>query len=150
MAVTASGIYVATIVDVFDDTQLGLDLSSETQLKVALFSNSITPNFTTDTAYGASPYDANEVSGTGYTAGGATLTTTTFTASSGSTTFDAADSSWTSSTLTGIRAALVYGEGLTGDNAVVLLDLGQDYATSAGTFLLQYSASGIFSVDWTP
>ncbi|TYB69718.1 hypothetical protein FXF51_06030 [Nonomuraea sp. PA05] len=150
MAVTASGIYIATIVDVFDDTQLGLDLSSETQLKVALFTNSITPNFSSDTAYGVSPYNANEVSGTGYTAGGATLTTTTFTGSSGSTTFDAADSSWASSTITNARAALIYADGLAGDNAVVLLNLGQDYSTSAGTFLLQYSGSGIFTVDWTP
>lgn len=150
MAITASGIYVATIVDVLDDTQLGLDLSSETQLKVALFTNSITPNFTTDTAYGVAPYNANEVSGTGYTTGGATLTTTTFTGASGSVTFDAADSSWSASTITGARGALVYADGLAGDNAVVLLNLGQDYATNNGTFLLQYSASGIFTIDLTP
>lgn len=150
MAITASGIYVATIVDVLDDTQLALDLSSETQLKVALFTNSITPNFTSDTAYGTSPYDANEVSGTGYTAGGATLTTTTFTGSSGAVTFDAADTSWASSTISGARGALVYADGLAGDNVVVLLNLGQDYATSNGTFLIQYSGSGIFSIDLTP
>lgn len=149
MAINASGIYVATMVDVFDTTQLALDLDLETH-KVALFTNSITPNFTTDTAYGVSPYDGNEVSGTGYTSGGATLTSTTFTGSSGSTTFDAADVSWSTSTITNAKGALIYADALAGNNAIVLVNLGADYSTSAGQFLISWSASGLFVVDWTP
>lgn len=149
MAITASGLFVATFVDVLDTTQLALDLDLETH-KVALFTNSITPNFTTDTAYGASPYDANEVSGTGYTAGGATLTTTTFTGASGTATFDAADTSWSSSTITNAKGALIYADALAGNNAIVLINLGQDYSTSNGTFLIAWSASGIAALDLTP
>lgn len=149
MAVTASGLFVATFVDVLDTTQLALDLDLETH-KVALFTNSITPNFTTDTAYGAAPYNANENSGTGYTAGGATLTGTTFTGAAGATTFDASDTSWSGSTITNARAALIYADALAGNNAIVLIDFGQDYSTNNGLFLIQYSASGIFSLDLTP
>ena len=69
MAVTASGLYVANLVDALDASQLAFDLSLDTH-KLALFNNSITPNFTTDTAYGVAPYDANEVSGTGWAAAG--------------------------------------------------------------------------------
>ena len=61
MAVTASGLFLTTWADVLDTSQLALDLDLETH-KGALFSNSITPNFNTDTAYAAAPYNANEVS----------------------------------------------------------------------------------------
>lgn len=149
MAITASGIYVATIVDVLDTTQLALDLDLETH-KCAMFTNSITPNFTTDTAYGVSPYDANEVSGTGYTAGGATLTTTTFTGASGSATFDAADTSWSSSTIANARGALIYADALAGNNAICLVNFGADYSTSNGLFQITWNASGIWVVDLTP
>lgn len=146
MAISASGIFVATIVDVLDTTQLALDLDLETH-KVALYTNSVTPDYdasAANAAYGAGVWNANEVSGTGYTAGGATLTSTTFTGSSGIATFDAADVSWTSSTITGARGALIYADALVGNNAIVLVTLGADYSTSSGTLAITWSASGIF------
>lgn len=149
MAITASGLYVATFVDVLDTTQLALDLDLETH-KIALFSNSITPNFTTDTAYGVSPYDANEVTGTGWSAGGVALTGTTFTGASGSATFDATDVSASSTTLTGVRGGLIYADALAGNNAICLVNFGADYATSNGTLAITWNASGIFVVDLTP
>lgn len=115
-----------------------------------MFTNSITPNFTTDTAYGVSPYDANEVSGTGYSAGGTALATTTFTGSSGSATFDAADTSWSSSTITNAKGALIYADALAGNNAICLINFGADYSTNNGTFLITWHATGIFVVDLTP
>jgi hypothetical protein len=149
MAVTASGLFVATFVDVLDTTQLAIDLDLETH-KLALFSNSITPNFTTDTAYGVSPYDANEVSGTGWSAGGVALTGTTFTGGSGTATFDATDVSQSTTTLTNARCALLYADALAGDNAIVLVDFTADYSTVAGTFAITWNASGIFYIDLTP
>lgn len=146
MAISASGLYVATFVDALDTTQLAIDLDLDTH-KVALFNNSLTtPNFTTDTAYGVAPYNANEVSGTGYTSGGATLTGTTFTGSAGVATFDATDASWTSSTITAAKGALIYADVLAGNNAIVLVNLGADYSTSAGTLAITWSASGIFTL----
>lgn len=149
MSVTASGLYVATFVDVLDTTQLAIDLDLESH-KGALFSNSITPNFTTDTAYGVSPYDANEVTGTNWPSGGVALTGTTFTGASGSATFDATDVSVASTTISGARCYVLYADALAGNNAICLVNFGADYATVAGTFAILWSASGIFAADLTP
>lgn len=150
MAITASGLYVANFVDILDATQLAVDLSLTTN-KVAMFTNSLTaPNFTTDTAYGVAPYDANEVTGTGYTAGGTTVTSPTTTASSGSLVFDLADTAWSSSTLANARGALFYSDALAGNNAICLIDFGSDYSTTSGTFTIQWAAGGMFTVDLTP
>jgi hypothetical protein len=149
MAITASGIYVATIVDVLDTTQLALDLDLETH-KGALFSNSITPNFTTDTAYGVSPYDGNEVTGTNWPSGGIALTGTTVTGSSGGLTFDATDVSVASTTVTNARGYLLYADALAGNNAILLINFGADYSTNNGTFAITFNASGIATLDLTP
>jgi hypothetical protein len=150
MAVTASGLFVLTFMDVLDTTQLALDLDLETH-KVAMFTNSITPSFSADTAYGVSPYNANEVSGTGYTSGGVALTSTALTESpTGTLMWDAADSSWSTSTITNARCALIYADALAGNNAIVLVNFGADYSTSAGTFTIQWPAGGIFTLDLTP
>lgn len=150
MAVTASGIFVATIVDALDTTQLAIDLDLDTH-KGALFTNSITPNFTTDTAYAVAPYNANEIPGTGnYTTGGNALTGTTFLGSGGAAAFDATDMSWASSTIANARCVLIYADVLAGNNAIVLVDFTQDYSTNNGTFAIQWAAGGIFSWDLTP
>lgn len=149
MAVTASGLYLPTFVDVLDTTQLALDLDLETH-KGALFTNSITPNFTSDTAYGVSPYDSNEVTGTNWPAGGIALTGTTYTGASGSTTFDATDVSVASTTISGARCYVLYADALAGNNAICLVNFGADYQTVAGTFAILWSASGIFVKDLTP
>lgn len=147
MAVTKSGLFVLTFIDILDTTQLAVDLDLETH-KLALFTNTITPNFSTDTAYGVAPYNANEVSGTGYTAGGAAITSTTVTESpTESLMWDAADVSWTTSTITNARAGLAYADALAGNNAIVLINFGADYSTVAGTFTVQWNAAGIFAID---
>lgn len=149
MAVSGSGLYVVTFVDALDTTQLAIDLDLETH-KIALFTNTITPNYTTDTAYGAAPYNANEVSGTGWAAGGVALTGTTFTGASGIATFDATDVSASTTTLTNARMGLIYADVLAGNNAIVGIDFTADYSTVAGTFAITWNASGIFYIDLVP
>lgn len=159
MAVTVSGLFITTWEDILDATQLAIDLSLTTH-KIALFSNSITPNFSTDTAYGAAPYNANEVSGTGWASGGvalsaaaagATSTAPTLTESpTGSLMYDMADVSVASTTLTNARCALLYADALAGNNAIVLVNFGADYSTVAGTFGIQWAATGVFAIDITP
>jgi hypothetical protein len=150
VAITVSGLYVTTHMDILDTTQLAVDYDLETH-RIALFTNTVTPNFSTDTAYGVAPYNANEVSGTGYTAGGALLTSTTLTESpAGTLMFDAADTSWTTSTITNARGGLAYADALAGNNALFLINFGADFSTVAGTFLIQYSASGLWTWDVTP
>lgn len=150
MAITVSGLYVATFIDVLDTTQLALDLDLETH-KGALFSNSITPNFSTDTAYGVAPYNANEVTGTNWASGGVALTGTTVTESpTGSLMFDATDVSVANATFTGARGYLLYADALAGNNAIVLVNFGSDYSPNAGTFSITWASTGVFAIDLTP
>lgn len=146
MAWTASGLYVLTFIDVFDTTQLALDLDLETH-KIALYNNTETPNFSTETAYAVT----NEVTGTNWAAGGVVVTTTTVSESpAGSLMWDAADVSVASTTLTGVRGAKIYADALAGNNLIVGINFGADYATSNGTFGVQWASGGIFAIDLTP
>lgn len=150
MAITVSGLLLPTWTDILDTTQLAVDLDLETH-KGAMFTNSITPNFSTDTAYGVAPYNANEVSGTGYTAGGALLINTALSESpTGTIKWDADDLSWSGSTITNARGLLIYADALAGNNGIVLVNFGADYSTVAGTFTVQFAAGGILTLDITP
>lgn len=155
MAVTVSGLYVANFIDVLDATQLAIDLSLTTH-KLALLSNSATPNFSTDVSWSST----NEVSGTGWGSGGVALsaaaaggtsTSPTLTESpTGSMMYDMADVSVATTTLTNARAARLYADALAGDNLIVLINFGADYSTVAGTFAIQWAATGVFAIDLTP
>lgn len=111
-----------------------MDFSSDTSqtFKIALFTSSATLDATT-TAYSVT----NEVSGTGYTAGGNTLTISANPATSGTTAFlDFADTTWATATITA-RGALIYQAG--GSNpAVAVLDFGSDKTSTAGDFTIQF------------
>ena len=102
--------------------------------KIALYTNSATLSKST-TAYTTS----NEVSGTGYTAAGNTLTSVTPALSSDTAVCDFADTSWTSATITA-RGALIYND-TQSDKAVVVLDFGGDKTSTAGTFTIQFPAA---------
>jgi hypothetical protein len=150
MAVTVSGFFLPTWIDILDTTQLAIDLDLETH-KYAMFTNTITPNFSSDTAYGVAPYNANEVAGTGYTAGGALITTTTVTESpTGTLKWDGDDVSWATSTITNARCGVPYADALAGNNAILLQNFGADFSTVAGLFLVQFASGGIGTIDLTP
>jgi len=96
--------------------------------KMALYTNSATFNAAT-TAYTT----GNEVTGTGYTAGGEGLTNVTPT-STGTTAFaEYGDIKWTTSTITA-RGALIYNDTPAGDPTLLVLDFGSDKSSSAGDF----------------
>lgn len=141
----ASGLYTATFRDALNNT-IALSLDAE-NYKVALYTNTLTPNFDSDPA---SYSTTNEVSGTGYTAGGNAITSTTLTAASGNLTYDAADSSWTTSTISNARGAIIYADALTPKALICAVNFGADYSTTAGTFTIQWNASGIFVLDLVP
>lgn len=108
-----------------------MDFSSDTSqvFKIALFTSSATLGATT-TSYSAT----NEVTGTGYTAGGETLTISANPASSGTTAFlDFADVTWSTATITA-RGALIYKADGGTNPAVAVLDFGEDKSSSAGDF----------------
>lgn len=104
--------------------------------KIALFTSSATLGAST-TDYSSS----NEVVGTGYTAGGNTLTNIDPT-TSGTTAFaDFADTTWSSATITA-NGALIYntttdgGSGTT--DAVAVLAFGGDKTSTNGDFVIQF------------
>ena len=99
--------------------------------KIALFTSAATLGAST-TAYSVT----NETSGTGYTAGGNTLTNVTPT-TSGTTAFtDFADTTWSTASITA-RGALIYNS-TDSDKAVVVLDFGADKTSTAGDFTIQF------------
>ena len=100
--------------------------------KLALYTSSATLDAST-TAYTAT----NEVSGTGYTAKGAFLTSVNPT-SSGTTAFtDFNDLTFSSASITA-RGALIYNEAATGDPSVCVLDFGADKTSTSGDFTITF------------
>ena len=106
------------------------DFTSHT-FKLALYTSNATIDATT-TAYSTT----NEVSGTGYSAGGATLTAANPT-TSGTTAFvDFSDVSFSNSTITA-RGCLIYNSSAS-NKAVAVFDFGADQASSSSTFTIQF------------
>lgn len=111
------------------------DMENDT-IKCALFTSSATLNADT-TVYSTS----NEVSGTGYTAGGVTLTNVSVTTVSGGTYLDADDAIWDNSTITA-RGALIYNASKA-NRAVMVLDFGADRSSDNGRFRAEMPAADI-------
>ena len=119
-----------------------MDLDNDT-FKIMLTTSTYTPAAT----HSVKADVTNEISGDGYTAGGATLQNVTWTESSGTVTLDATDVSWTSATFTA-RYAVIYDDTPASplDPLVCLIDFGTDKSVTAGTFTIQFHANGIFTL----
>lgn len=118
-----------------------IDLDSDT-IKCALHTSSYTPNQDTHQFWDVSVN--NEVSGTGYTAGGATITTPSVTYTGGTNTFkfDGDDVSWASNTTTS-RYAVIY-DSTPGSSKplIAYVDFGEDLTPLSIT----WNANGIVTV----
>lgn len=113
-------------------------------IKVALTTATYTPD---QDAHDYFNDVTNEVTGTGYTAGGATLTTATatYTGATNKLMLDADDATWTSSTITA-RTAVVYDAtpGTAATNPLICYQQSDaDISTTAGTFSIVWNAAGI-------
>jgi hypothetical protein len=112
-------------------------------IKVALATSTYTPNQDTHDFFNDV---TNEVSGTGYTAGGATLgsKTVVYSGASNKLVLDAADTSWATATFTA-RYAIVYKD--TGSAATSPLmgyvDFGGDQTVNSATFTIAWDADGV-------
>ena len=118
--------------------QEGHQLATDT-LKIALFTSSASLGATT-TAYSTT----NEISGTGYTAGGATLASPTVGTSGVVGYFDCADPAWTSATFTA-NGAVIYNYS-NSNKAIAVLAFGADYSVSGGTFTIELPAAGTSAI----
>lgn len=142
MAVTANlyGLFLQSLAN------KEIDLDTDV-IKVMLTTSTYTPNQDTH-RYKSSV--TNEVSGTGYTAGGATLASTAVTYDTATNTlkFDAADTSWASSTITA-RYAVIYDSSPASDATRPLIgyvDFGADVSSTAAAFTITWDAAGIFTI----
>lgn len=117
-------------------------------IKVALVSSAYTPNQDSHDYW--DDVSANEVTGTGYTAGGATLAskTATYDSATNVTVLDAADVVWSASTITA-RYAVIYDDaGATNAQKVLIgyVDFGSDQSSTNGNFTVTWDATGIVRV----
>lgn len=140
--------------DTFIKNQLtadAIDLESTIThtLKIAFVTGSYNPTPGTDTFW--DDISANEVSGTGYTAGGTELSTPSVTLTSTITTYDAddpADLSQNVSGFTNARYAIIYADtGTPGTSRLICYsdDFGVDRGNTTYTLDTNLSVSGIFT-----
>jgi hypothetical protein len=121
----------------FLDYLASADISDDT-FKVALVTSSYTPDKDTHEHFDDV---TNEVSGTGYTAGGNTVTgTLTLDNANDKLTLEFASTSWTSATITA-RGAVYYSSTGTASTSTLIAfnDFGSDVAVTAGTLALAAS-----------
>ena len=106
--------------------------SGGSTFNIALYTSSATLGAST-TAYSTT----NEVSGTGYTAKGATLTRVDPSTSGTTALTDFADASFSNATITA-NGALIFNDSASNDAAVAVLAFGGDKTSTAGTFTIQF------------
>jgi hypothetical protein len=115
-------------------------------IKVALTTSSYTPNQDTHDYFNDV---TNEVTGTGYTAGGNTLASKTITYDDANNVIvlDAADTTWGSSTITA-RYAVVYASTGTASTSPLIgyVDFGSDQSSTNGNFTITWDSTGIVRV----
>lgn len=140
----ASKMYGNAILKAFNKE---IDWDSDT-IKVALVGSGYTPNQDSHDYW--DDVSSNEVTGTGYTAGGATLAgkTATYDSASNVIVLDANDVVWASSTITA-RYAVVYDDsGATNAQKALIgyVDFGSDQSSTNGNFTVTWDATGIIRI----
>jgi len=138
----ANVVYNSTKGKLMDGT---IDLDSDT-IKVALYTSTYTPDIDTDIFFDDL---TNEVTGTGYTAGGEELGSKTVTVdtTNNRAEFDAADTTWSTATITA-RGAVVYQDtGTPATSALICyIDFSTDKTSTSGDFKIAYNAEGILQL----
>lgn len=122
------------------------DLVNDT-IKCALLTSTHTTDIDADEHW--DDVSANEVSGTGYTAGGATLANCAVTADNTDDegVFDAADVTWTTSTITARYACIYKSTGTASTSKIIcIFDFVSDKVSSAGSFIITWASEGIVNL----
>lgn len=123
-----------------------IDLDTDT-IKVALVTSGYTPD---QDSHDFFDDVTNEVSGTGYTAGGATLANKVVSADNTDNegVFDADDVTWGTSTITA-RGAVIYKSTGTASTSplIAYIDFGSDKSSSGGNFTIAWNSEGILNLN---
>ena len=124
-----------------------IDHTNDT-IKIALLSSSYTPNYDTHTVFDDL---TNEISGTGYTAGGFSLAgmSTSQDNTDDEGVWDATDNTNSTTTISSARYAVIYQD--TGDTStsrlMICYDLGADFSSVGGDFSFLWNSEGIINVN---
>ncbi|SDN78823.1 hypothetical protein [Geodermatophilus sp. DSM 45219] len=121
----------------------GINFPGDT-IKAALLTSAYTPNQDTHEFFSA--VSAAQVTGTGYTAGGVTLTSKTnnYDAATNTVTLDAADPAWANSTITAHYLVFYKDTGTAGTSPLLaLVDFGADVSSTGAAFTYQLPATGL-------
>ena len=124
-------------------------------VNAALYGTTPTPN--KDDTFAHNAYNgsggqwvtANEITGTGYTAGGNAIGTKTNSEASGLVSVGAANTSWTTATFSGVFGDLVYDNTITNKNAYCWNYFGGTQSVTSGTFTIAWNGGNIFTVTIT-
>lgn len=122
-----------------------LNFGSDT-IKVALVTSSYTPNIDSHDFFDDI---TNEASGTGYTAGGATLASaaTSVDNTDDEGVFDAADVTWSSASVAAAGAVLYKSTGTASTSPLIgYVDFGSTYTATSGNFVITWNAEGIINI----
>lgn len=123
-----------------------LDLDTDT-VKVMLVTSAYTPDQDTHTKRSDI---TNEVTGTGYVAGGAALANKAVTVDNTGNkgVFDSDDVTWASSTITARGAVLYKSRGglASADELIEYIDFGVDKISATGNFTITWDAAGILTL----
>jgi len=123
-----------------------IDFVTDT-IKCSLHTVTYVPNQDTHTFWSDT---TNEVSGTGYTTGGTTLTskTVTYDSASNETRLDAADPAWTTVTFSGARIAVFYKDtGTTTTSPLIAWhNFGGDQTVAGANFTIVLDATGLAKI----
>jgi hypothetical protein len=123
-----------------------VDFDTDT-IKVALLSSSYTPDQDAHDYF--NDVSSYEVSGTGYTSGGATLAskTATYDSATNVIVLDAADTTWSSSTITARYAVIYDSTGTSSTSALIgYVDFGSDQSSTNGNFTITWDSTGIVRI----
>ncbi len=122
------------------------DDNSSTTIKCMLVTSSYTPDADT---HAFKDDVTNEVTGTGYTAGGKEIINRTITVDNVNDigVYDGDDIEWTSSTITA-RGAVIYKDTGTASTSplITYIDFGADKISDDGSFTIQWHTDGIFKL----
>lgn len=123
-----------------------VDFDTDT-IKVALLSSSYTPDQDAHDYF--NDVSTYEVTGTGYTSGGNTLAskTATYDSATNVIVLDAADTTWSSSTITARYAVIYDATGTSSTSALIgYVDFGSDQSSTNGNFTITWDSTGIVRI----
>lgn len=139
MAVSAF-IYSHAFQAAFNDQ---VDLDTDT-IKVALLTGH-TPDQDDDDFF--NDVSGDQITGAGYTAGGATLGSKTVDTTGGVFTFGAANVTWSASTISATHAVVYVDSGMASTSPLlVCIDFDGTVSSTSGDFTIQWDGDGIFTV----